>query len=76
MNNKIFKVMLRCIVYQASDLEPIYLIFEPPNNAKDVVARMLFYLAVRYESDDGVNLELNDLLNNGNNSSILSYLFF
>ncbi|MDE0584019.1 endonuclease [Planococcus sp. A6] len=39
--------------------------WEPPNEVKGDVARMLFYMAVRYESGDGVDLELNDLVNNG-----------
>lgn len=41
--------------------------FEPPDRVKGDVARMLFYMAVRYESGDRVDLELNDLLNNGSN---------
>ncbi|MFE5278758.1 endonuclease I family protein, partial [Bacillus cereus] len=39
--------------------------WEPPDRVKGDVARMLFYMAVRYESDDRVDLELNDSLNNG-----------
>ncbi|QMT18214.1 endonuclease [Planococcus maritimus] len=39
--------------------------WEPPNEVKGDVARMLFYMAVRYESGDGVDLELNDFVNNG-----------
>ncbi|AIY05681.1 deoxyribonuclease I [Planococcus sp. PAMC 21323] len=39
--------------------------WEPPNEVKGDVARMLFYMAVRYESGDGVDLELNDIVNNG-----------
>lgn len=39
--------------------------WEPPNDVKGDVARMLFYMAVRYESGDAVDLELNDLVNNG-----------
>lgn len=41
--------------------------FEPPNNVKGDVARMLFYMAVRYESGDRVDLELNEKVNNGKN---------
>lgn len=39
--------------------------FEPPDRVKGDVARMLFYMAVRYEPGDAVDLELNELLNNG-----------
>jgi endonuclease I len=40
--------------------------WEPANSVKGDVARMLFYMAVRYEGDNGeVNLELNNLVNNG-----------
>jgi|GEM_PF-309959 len=39
--------------------------FEPPNNVKGDVARILFYMATRYESGDKVDLELNDKVNNG-----------
>ena len=39
--------------------------WEPPNEVKGDVARMLFYMAVRYESGDGVDLELNNFVNNG-----------
>src|SRR5690606_13446973 len=40
--------------------------FEPPDAVKGDVARMLFYLAVRYEGDDGrPDLELDDQVNNG-----------
>lgn len=39
--------------------------WEPPDEVKGDVARMLFYMAVRYESDDPVDLELNNLVNNG-----------
>ncbi|MER2111398.1 MAG: endonuclease [Solibacillus isronensis] len=41
--------------------------FEPPNHVKGDVARMLFYMAVRYESGDRVDLELNEKVNNGKN---------
>ncbi|MTD30797.1 endonuclease [Planomicrobium sp. YIM 101495] len=41
--------------------------WEPPNAVKGDVARMLFYMAVRYEQGDKVDLELNDRLNNGKN---------
>ncbi|WP_042471006.1 endonuclease [Bacillus ndiopicus] len=39
--------------------------FEPPNRVKGDVARMLFYMATRYEQGDRVDLELNEKLNNG-----------
>ncbi|WP_409367938.1 endonuclease [Lysinibacillus sp. 38-6] len=41
--------------------------FEPPNNVKGDVARILFYMATRYEAGDKVDLELNDKVNNGTN---------
>lgn len=41
--------------------------FEPPNHVKGDVARMLFYMAVRYEQGDKVDLELNNNVNNGSN---------
>ncbi|KMY51867.1 endonuclease [Peribacillus loiseleuriae] len=41
--------------------------FEPPNSVKGDVARMLFYMATRYEKGDRVDLELNDKLDNGKN---------
>ncbi|WP_285768169.1 endonuclease [Peribacillus sp. SI8-4] len=40
--------------------------WEPRDSVKGDVARMLFYMAVRYEGDDGeINLELNNQVNNG-----------
>lgn len=39
--------------------------FEPPDRVKGDVARILFYMATRYEAGDKVDLELNDKLNNG-----------
>lgn len=39
--------------------------FEPPNNVKGDIARILFYMATRYEAGDKVDLELNDRVNNG-----------
>lgn len=39
--------------------------FEPPTAVKGDVARMLFYMATRYEAEDGVDLELNEKVNNG-----------
>ncbi|WP_277586723.1 endonuclease [Psychrobacillus antarcticus] len=39
--------------------------FEPPNHVKGDVARILFYMATRYEAGDKVDLELNDKVNNG-----------
>ncbi|CAM3131294.1 endonuclease [Filibacter tadaridae] len=41
--------------------------WEPPNRVKGDVARMLFYMATRYEKGDRVDLELNEKLNNGKN---------
>ncbi|MDI2587546.1 endonuclease [Psychrobacillus sp. NEAU-3TGS] len=41
--------------------------FEPPNRVKGDVARILFYMATRYEKGDKVDLELNEKLNNGKN---------
>lgn len=39
--------------------------FEPPDRVKGDVARILFYMATRYEKGDRVDLELNEKLNNG-----------
>ncbi|WP_436372114.1 endonuclease [Cytobacillus sp. BC1816] len=40
--------------------------WEPRDEVKGDVARMIFYMAVRYEGDSGeVDLELNNLVNNG-----------
>ncbi|HEX8868729.1 MAG TPA: endonuclease [Lentzea sp.] len=40
--------------------------FEPRSEVKGDVARMIFYMAVRYEGNDGFpNLEVNDAVNNG-----------
>ncbi|WP_336045651.1 endonuclease [Solibacillus ferritrahens] len=40
--------------------------WEPRNSVKGDVARMLFYMAVRYEGDSGEpDLELNNVVNNG-----------
>lgn len=40
--------------------------FEPRDSVKGDVARMIFYMAVRYEGDDGwPNLEPNESVNNG-----------
>lgn len=39
--------------------------FEPPKRVKGDVARILFYMATRYEPGDKVDLELNDKVNNG-----------
>ncbi|WP_067437494.1 endonuclease [Nocardioides jensenii] len=42
--------------------------FEPPDAVKGDVARMILYMAIRYEGGDGfANLEPNDLVNNGSN---------
>lgn len=38
--------------------------WEPPDRVKGDVARMLFYMATRYEKGDRVDLELNEQLNN------------
>lgn len=39
--------------------------FEPPDRVKGDVARILFYMATRYEQGDKVDLELNDKVDNG-----------
>lgn len=39
--------------------------WEPPDRVKGDVARILFYMATRYEAGDRVDLELNDKLGNG-----------
>lgn len=45
--------------------------WEPRDEVKGDVARMMFYMAVRYEGDDGfVDLELNDSVNNINSPFI------
>ncbi len=42
--------------------------FEPRDEVKGDVARIIFYMAVRYDGSDGVkDLELNDNVNNGTN---------
>lgn len=41
--------------------------FEPPDHVKGDVARILFYMATRYEKGDRVDLELNEKVNNGKN---------
>ncbi|WP_052245808.1 endonuclease [Sporosarcina sp. ZBG7A] len=41
--------------------------WEPPDRVKGDVARMIFYMATRYEKGDKVDLELNEKLNNGKN---------
>jgi len=40
--------------------------FEPPDEAKGDVARMLFYMDVRYEGEESADLELNNQVGNGN----------
>lgn len=45
--------------------------FEPRDEVKGDVARMMFYMATRYEvEDEGIDLELNDRVNNGSNPYI------
>nr|WP_273836023.1 endonuclease [Pseudalkalibacillus sedimenti] len=45
--------------------------WEPRDRVKGDVARMIFYMAVRYEGDSGeVDLEVNDLVNNGSSPYI------
>ncbi|THA25073.1 ribonuclease [Streptomyces sp. RKND-216] len=39
--------------------------FEPRDAVKGDVARMIFYMATRYEGSDGPDLELNDQVDNG-----------
>lgn len=42
--------------------------WEPADEVKGDVARMVFYMAVRYEGDDSfADLELNDRVSNGSN---------
>ena len=41
--------------------------WEPRDEVKGDVARMIFYMAVRYEAGDRVNLEVNDQVNYGSN---------
>ena len=41
--------------------------WEPRDAVKGDVARMIFYMAVRYEAGDRVDLEVNDQVNNGSN---------
>ena len=41
--------------------------WEPRDAFKGDVARMIFYMAVRYEAGDRVDLEVNDQVNNGSN---------
>ncbi|EKA62776.1 endonuclease I [Janibacter hoylei PVAS-1] len=41
--------------------------WEPRDEVKGDVARMIFYMAVRYESGDRIDLEVNDQVNNGSN---------
>ncbi|WP_125778301.1 endonuclease [Antribacter gilvus] len=53
-------------VYQCADCFTDSNSFEPADAYKGDVARMLMYMAVRYEGDDGwPNLELNDSTTNG-----------
>ncbi|MDO6657088.1 endonuclease [Anaerobacillus sp. 1_MG-2023] len=45
--------------------------WEPRDSVKGDVARMIFYMAVRYEGDSGeVDLEVNNLVNNGSSPFI------
>ncbi|MFT4265447.1 MAG: DUF6359 domain-containing protein [Nocardioides sp.] len=45
--------------------------FEPPDASKGEVARIILYMAIRYEGDDGfADLEPNDSVNNGTNPYI------
>ena len=52
--------------------------FEPPDEVKGDVARMLFYMATRYENGDRVDLELNEKVNKGSktNHGKLYFLFY
>jgi uncharacterized protein len=52
-------------VTNCSDCKKTSSSFEPPDRLKGDVARILFYMAVRYEEGDRVDLELNEKLNNG-----------
>lgn len=45
--------------------------FEPRDEVKGDIARMMFYMAVRYDGDDGfADLELNDQVGNGSRPNI------
>lgn len=48
--------------------------WEPTDEVKGDVARMLFYMATRYESEDGVDLELAETSSSGGNHGKLSTL--
>ncbi|MCZ7412970.1 endonuclease I family protein [Streptomyces sp. WMMC897] len=53
-------------VHQAPESYTDHDSFEPRDAVKGDVARMIFYMAVRYEGDDSfADLELNDLVGNG-----------
>ena len=47
---------------------------EPRDEVKGDIARMLFYMAVRYESHDKVDLELTDSANNSTDSNFMGKL--
>lgn len=55
-------------------------IFEPRDEMKGDVARMIFYMATRYEQEDGVDLELDDIIRDKTDKdpyhSVLSTLLF
>lgn len=68
-NNRNFDDCKNCIdvidegIYTGSKIDADLWIFEPPDEVKGDIARMLFYMAIRYEGDSGEpNLELTNTL--------------
>lgn len=68
-NNRNFDYCINCIeliddgIQTGSKCDANLWIFEPPNEVKGNIARMLFYMAVRYEGDEGEpDLELTNTL--------------
>ena len=49
--------------------------WEPPDRVKGDVARILFYMATRYEKGDKVDLELNEKLNNGSTHTTVNFQY-
>ena len=67
-NNRAFDECINCnkVNYQGSPsgnfTDNNLWTFEPRNEVKGDIARMLFYMATRYEQEDGVDLELDDTI--------------